>query len=188
MRKFTCTFEKLSSSLLFKLLLLACILAVSAQRHQPQRRLAEVDIDTLLGRISASLQDAWTTPMPVGYAFWRSDTSGWGNQCRGMSAMLGFALLSGRKLIFTGSPEVPSAVYFDMFDEPSRSYSINAKHYNLSDLNTKGAWGGTGGQLGKPVEAYSAHLQHVLDSNGSVGHQCGCTFAMVLTTQKYANR
>ncbi|KAJ1410671.1 hypothetical protein B484DRAFT_402866, partial [Ochromonadaceae sp. CCMP2298] len=95
----------------------------------------------------------WGVELLLGY------TSGWGNQCRGMSAMLGFALLSGRKLIFTSSPEVPSAVYFDIFDEPS----INANRVKLSDLNTKGAWRGTGGQLGKPVEAYSELVQAALD-------------------------
>ncbi|KAJ1410670.1 hypothetical protein B484DRAFT_187466 [Ochromonadaceae sp. CCMP2298] len=62
-----------TSSLLFKLLV--CILTVSAQRHQP-RRLAEVDIETLLARITATLQDAWTAPVPVGYAFWRSGEMG----------------------------------------------------------------------------------------------------------------
>jgi hypothetical protein len=107
--------------------------------------------------------------------------------------MLGLALLSGRRLLLSSSKEVVTSVYFNIFDEPSPDFSINANrgHELPGLLRTKANVKGTGSMLGQPVEVHVDHLRPLLEPNCSirvVQHSCGCSFTMVLTEAKYADR
>jgi hypothetical protein len=107
--------------------------------------------------------------------------------------MLGLALLSGRRLLLSSSKEVVTSVYFNVFDEPSPDFSINANrtHELPGLLRTRTNVGHSRAKYGQPVEVHVDHLRPLLEPNCSirvVQHSCGCSFTMVLTEAKYADR
>jgi hypothetical protein len=89
-----------------------------------------VNIPTLLTRISLALSKN-IDDNNLKYIVWKPDLSGWGNQCRGLSSSLAFALLSGRKFIIHRSITDKVNMYSALFDEPAPSAPI-LEHNNVN--------------------------------------------------------
>ena len=155
--------------------------------YVPSTATAE-DQAVYLLRITEHLEKAFNNEKPT-WVVWTPDGAGFGNQCRGMSSSLALALVTERAFLMNIDSD-QSAGFFDIFNEPSDRFSINARE-NPGYLASE-SWAndsvGVPYRLGIPlnIEHQNNIEKNIIPSTKRTIHfRCGCTFAPLFFAAKY---
>ena len=147
----------------------------------PQRSFST---QSVIDIITKNQEAAWAKSN-TGYVLYTPDTTGWGNQCRGMSASVILALLTNRRFLINDK-ERPHEIFFNTFNEPSDKFSIRSSNASLPiDKSVQGPES-TLMRLGKSVFSFKHALDRALISDRLILHHgVGGSFAAVFLQNKY---
>lgn len=156
-------------------LLLCFTISAYTERH--------MSFQSVLDAITSAQEAAWSKPEGF-YVLYTPDSTGWGNQVRGISSSLILALLTGRRFVIYDESKHHS-IYFDAFHEPAKNFSLKASKHNVSmkigDLKQK-----TLLSLGHPIATFKVALEEALVSKHTViQHFCGGSFAEFFFHETY---
>jgi len=143
-----------------------------------------MSFQSVLDAITSAQEAAWSKSEGF-YVLYTPDSTGWGNQVRGISSSLILALLTGRRFVINDEGKSHS-IYFDVFHEPIKTLSLKSS-------KDKGSMK-IGSQrqkhlliLGYPLASFKGGLEEALVSKNTVlKHSCGGSFAEFFFHETYS--